>query len=175
MQVLKGKIIELRAMEPADIDLLYDWENDTETWNYSNTYTPFSRFFLEQYVLNSNADIFTDKQLRLMIVNNLRQTIGCIDLFDFDAKNRRVGLGVLVAKPFRMKGYASEALDVTINYAQKVLNLHQLYCNITSDNPGSVRLFTGKGFQKCGTKKHWLLDNQQKWLNEEMYQLIFMQ
>ncbi len=173
MQILKGKITELRAMEPSDIDLLYQWENDTQTWNYSNTYTPFSRFYLEQYVLNSQSDIYIDQQLRLMIGDKTGNTIGCIDLFDFDAKNRRAGIGVLIDNPHRKKGYASDSLDVTINYAQKVLNLHQLFCNITSDNQNSIRLFMGKGFQKCGIKKHWLIDNEKNWINEEMYQLVF--
>jgi len=60
--------IHLRAMEPEDIDLLYRWENDKRIWPVSNTLAPFSRFALEQYVLNSDKDIFVSKEIRLMIV-----------------------------------------------------------------------------------------------------------
>ena len=65
--MLKSKNIELRALEPSDVDLLYQWENNEELWHLSNTVAPFSRFVLEQYVMDSHQDIFTTKQLRLMI------------------------------------------------------------------------------------------------------------
>ena len=65
--MLKNKNIELRAMEPSDVDLLYQWENNEALWHLSNTLAPFSRFVLDQYVMNSHKDIFTSKQLRLMI------------------------------------------------------------------------------------------------------------
>ena len=77
--------IHLRAMEPEDIDLLYRWENDQRIWPVSNTLAPFSRFALEQYVLNSDKDIFVSKEIRLMIVlAETGKAIGTIDLFDFN-------------------------------------------------------------------------------------------
>ncbi len=172
MQPLKGKNLKLRAMEPEDIDILYEWENDPETWTYSNTITPFSRFHLEQYVINSHCDIYTDKQLRLMIVDPEGKTAGCVDLFEFDGKNRRAGIGILIAKDFREKGYASETLDIVIHYARNVLNLHQLFCNISENNKVSLKLFKKKGFIKTGTKKQWII-NDNSWIDESMFQLIF--
>ena len=35
--LLHNDIITLRAMEPQDVDLLYEWENDTDLWTVSNT------------------------------------------------------------------------------------------------------------------------------------------
>ena len=48
--ILKGKRLLLRAVEPSDIDLLYQWENDPLIWKVSNTITPYSRFQIEEYV-----------------------------------------------------------------------------------------------------------------------------
>ena len=67
---LIGENIYLRALEPLDIDVLFDWENDTDNWLVSNTQTPFSRFVLEQYIASAHSDIYTAKQLRLMICDN---------------------------------------------------------------------------------------------------------
>jgi diamine N-acetyltransferase len=172
MKALVGNTLKLRAMEPTDIDLMYEWENDPETWIYSNTQTPFSRFYLEQYIINSHCDIYTEKQLRLMIVNAAGDTAGCIDLFEFDPKNRRAGIGILISKDFRGQGYASETIDILINYCQNILNLHQLYCNIASDNKTSLSLFKKKGFKESGIKKQWLV-SQNEWLDEYFLQLIF--
>ena len=67
---LKAEHIFLRAIEPSDIELIYEWENDIENWIVSNTQTPFSRFVLEQYITSAHEDIYTAKQLRLIICTN---------------------------------------------------------------------------------------------------------
>ena len=168
-----GKSIRLRAPEPADIDILYHWENDPEIWHVSNTIAPYSRFAIEQYVLNAGNDIFTSKQLRLMIVplECGSATAGAVDLFDYEPIHRRAGIGIMIDKAFRGKGYATEALSLILDYCSNILNLHQVYCNISEDNLASIRLFDEAGFRKNGERKDWLLLNG-KWTNEFFYQLF---
>ena len=154
--LLKGEQIYLRALEPNDVNILYKWENETSVWHLSNTVSPFSKYVLEQYVQNSHLDIYTTKQLRLIICDKTEKTIGCIDLFDFDPKNLRAGIGILIAEePEKQKGYATEALKLLVTYCFNVLNLHQLYCNINTDNTISLSLFQKQGFVVTGTKKQW--------------------
>ena len=170
---MTGPVIHLRALEPADLDLLYEWENDPSIWHLGNTLTPFSRFVLEQLLLNAQNDIYTNKQLRLMIDLNAPEdsvsTIGSIDLFDFDPYHHRAGVGILITDTQRRKGYASEALVLLKNYAFTLLDLHQLYCNINIENSNSLALFNKYGFEKCGKKKDWLWHNG-SWHDELMLQ-----
>lgn len=170
------KKIELRAIEPSDINLIYSWENDHEIWKVSNTLVPFSRYLLEQYILTaSNSDIYSAKQLRLMIdlieKGDLRRTIGTLDLFDFDPHNSRAGIGILIDSSERGKGYAKLALQELIHYAFNVLLIHQLYCNISSQNIISLKLFQDLGFQIIGVKKDWLKTNNE-YTDECFLQLI---
>jgi len=154
--MIKGDNILLRAMELRDAELLYQWENDMSIWHLSNTLTPFSKFTLEQYVMNAHQDIYTIKQLRLMIdLADGHETIGSIDLFDFDPSHRRAGIGILILKDFRGKGYASEALDLIINYGFNTLKLHQVFCNIGIGNVESQNLFKKKDFNISAVKKEW--------------------
>lgn len=172
--MLEGKNLILRAIEPADIDFLFEWENDEKLWHLSNTVAPFSRFVLEQYILNSHQDIYTNKQLRLMIdVKNGdgNNPIGSIDLFDFDPINKRAGIGVLITEENRNKGYASEALEMLIEYCFSKLQLHQLYCNILADNKDSLRLFKKQNFDLVGIKKEWIFIDD-VWQDEYLFQLI---
>ncbi|MCK5028700.1 MAG: GNAT family N-acetyltransferase [Bacteroidales bacterium] len=172
MDILKGETTKLRAIEPYDLDIIHKWENDNSIWHLSNTITPFSKNIIKQFIDNSHLDIFQSKQLRLMIEKNNGEVIGTIDLFDYDPLHKRAGIGILIAeKENRGKGYASDALDVLIKYCFSVLQLHQLFCNITDDNSESINLFTKKGFQLIGTKKDWLLFSDGT-KNEYMYQLI---
>jgi diamine N-acetyltransferase len=160
---LGGENILFRALEPTDVDVLYDWENDTENWLVSNTQSPFSRFVLEQYLASAHQDIYSVKQQRFMICSlNDNKPLGTIELFDFDPNHQRAGIGILIAeKSERKKGYASEALDILIQYGFEVLNLRQLYCNITVDNKPSIALFQKHKFEISGNKKQWVRDGKQ--------------
>ena len=82
---MKYQDINLRAVEPEDLELLYTWENDNKYWVISNTVTPFSRYTLKRYIENSHKNIYVNGQLRLMIDHiKSETTIGTIDIFDFD-------------------------------------------------------------------------------------------
>ena len=158
MNILENQSISLRAPEPGDLDLLYIWENNTSVWRISGTMAPFSRNVLKLYLDNAGKDIYEAKQLRLIIqLKSNHRPLGAIDLFDFDPRHHRAGVGILVADPSdRRQGYAREALETLLEYCFGILNLHQLYCNIEAGNEASITLFTKAGFREIGRKKEWL-------------------
>ena len=167
-----GKI-SLRPLEPGDIDLLYQWENNMEIWEISNTRVPYSRYILSEYIKNSARDIYETKQLRLIIEDKQNRAIGAVDLFDFDPFNQRAGVGILIHFPEdRNKGFAFDALQALENYAISSLGVAQLYANIASGNERSIRLFKKAGFVEAGIKKKWLKTTS-GWKDEIMFQKIF--
>lgn len=157
-QMLETKEMRLRALEPNDIDLLYHWENDTSLWGVSSTLTPFSRHMLREYIDASQTDIYAAKQLRLMIEDKIQQkTVGSIDLYDFDAHNRRAGIGIFVAEDFQQKHLATKALGILLTYCKSMLLLHQVYVEVPVGNAASMTLFQHASFTIVGTKKDWIL------------------
>lgn len=171
MVTLKGERIYLRALEPEDLELIYAIENDESVWEVSQTQTPYSRFLIKQYLENCHKDIYEVKQLRLVIVTNDNEAVGFVDLFDFDPKNDKVGLGVLVLNEARGKKYGREALELLIDYVFKNLYVHQIYANVLEDNVISIKLFESLGFLKSGVKKDWILEGNQ-YKSEYLFQLI---
>lgn len=173
MLTLKGESVYLRALEPNDLEFLYEVENNESIWEVSNTQTPYSRFLIKQYLKNAHQDIYEAKQLRLAICKDHNfPAIGLIDLFDFDPKNNRAGVGIMIQnQQDRNSGIGSEALGLLIRYAFRKLNLHQLYANINPENKPSVSLFTTFGFEEIGTKKQWNLV-EGKYKDETLFQLI---
>ena len=169
---LSCDVVNLRAIEPEDIDLLYTWENDPEIWEVSHTLVPYSKYILALYIKNSDKDMYESKQLRLMIDTKDGKTVGAIDLFDFDPYHSRVGIGLLIHnREDRSKGYASSALELVIGYCFKKLNMHQIYANIGTQNRISISLFEKFGFALCGTKKEWNR-TENGWEDELTLQLI---
>jgi diamine N-acetyltransferase len=172
MKTLKGKNIQLRALEPEDLQFLFDTENDESFWEVSHTKAPFSKFLLKQYLENAHLDVFEAKQLRLVIQENLNENpVGMIDLFDFNPQHKRAGIGILIHKEYQQNGFASEALQLLIDYCFTHLNLHQLYANITSDNAKSISLFSKYQFKEIGVKKDWIFSSS-TFKDEVLYQLI---
>jgi diamine N-acetyltransferase len=170
---MKYEKIRLRALEPEDLELLYEWENNNAYWDISNTVSPFSKYTLKRYLKNSHKNIYEIGQLRLMIDHTEDKiSIGTIDIFDFDPFHKRAGLGILIAnEAYRRKGYASMSLTCLTAYCFKTLQLHQLYCNILSNNTESMDLFKKQGFVQTGIKKDWIKTSD-GYLDEFIFQLV---
>jgi len=155
--LLENENIRLRAVEPEDLDRLYAWENNTRLWDVGNTRNPYSRFVLKQYIVDSDKDIYESKQLRLMMVSaQTGETVGTVDLFDFDIHNSRIALGLFVDAAYQGKGYAKESLHLVEEYVFDYLKINQLYCHISEKNTPSIRLFEQEQYYNNGLLKDWI-------------------
>ena len=151
----QNKNIVIRAAEPQDAKLIYDWENNRDIWRVSETYMPYSLYQIEQFLFSN--DLFSTRQIRFIIERkNDNVNIGCIDIYDFDPVHMRAGIGILLQKDFRKQGYANEALELLIDYIFNTLMLKQIYCLIDETNIDSLNLFKKIGFTQCGLRKEWI-------------------
>lgn len=149
--------IYLRAVEPEDLDTMYEMENDPEMWDISSFTVPYSRYVLRQYIEGSQSDMFADKQLRLMIVRREDNcTVGTIDVTDFVPLHSRGAVGIAVHKDYRQEGYATDGLRLLCDYAFGFLCIRQLYAHVAVENEASMHLFASCGFTQCGVLKDWL-------------------
>lgn len=150
--------IKLRAMEPEDLDLLYQIENNMQLWNVSATNVPYSRYLLHDYIAHASGDIYTDKQVRLMIENERQEAIGVVDIVDFDPQHRRAELGLLILDSYRKRGYGEATLARVLDYSLRVLHLHQLYAIVNAEHGSTLRLFQKNSFTADTVLKSWLYD-----------------
>lgn len=157
MKTLENPFIKLRLPEISDLDFFYQTENNPELWEISNTVKPFSKYILSKYIENSNIDIFTSKQIRFIIEQKKdNQILGMIELFDYEPIHLRAGTGIYIIKEAQKKGYAEQAYEIFISYCIEVLRLNQIWCNISSDNRASIKLFEKLGFTFSGKRKQWI-------------------
>ena len=169
---LQGDKIYLRSPEQRDADLMYVWENNTNNWQVSNTIVPYSKFSLEQYLLSAHLDLFTNKQIRLMICTKKHDAVGCIDLFDFDPHHNRAGIGILIDEAQQGNGFADDALLTLIKYCFRILFLNQIYCSIGITNEKSLSLFKKHRFNLIGIRKAWNKISKNEFEDEYLLQLI---
>ena len=148
----------LRPLEAYDADFLYEWENDSSLWMYSDTIAPLSKTLLYDYASNYDADIFKARQLRLIITmkdDPQRLPIGMIDIFDLDARHNRASVGILIIPTYREQGFAREAINLLADYAYKIIGLKSLTAHIPTINKSSISLFASCGFSDVGVLRQW--------------------
>ena len=155
--LLENDILKLRAVEPEDLERLYAWENNPLLWTVGNTRQPYSNYLIKQYIANSDKNIYETHQLRLMILSKkTNETVGTVDLFDFDMHNSRIALGLYVDPKFQGHGFAKEALHLTEDYIFNFLKINQLYCHIAETNIASRTMFEKEKYETNGILKNWI-------------------
>ena len=146
-------------------------------WADSDTHNPLSRHDLHQYIENTTGDIYRDGQLRLIIEDSqlsnnrsskcetrtlnsqlLTKIVGCIDLFDFDARNRKAAIGMYIAPDARGKGVGKQAVQLLEDYAFGFLNLRMLYAIISVHNTACSHIYEQMGYSPSSLLKDWILE-----------------
>jgi len=157
-EIKLGKV-GLRALEPEDLDMLYSIENDRKLWYVGTANVPYSRYLLHDYIANATGDIYTDKQVR-MVITLSGKAVGLVDLFDFSPQHLRAEVGIAVLADYQGNGCAAEALQQLIDYARTTLHLHQLYALVAASNEKALSLFSKAGFLSSNVLNDWLFDGQ---------------
>lgn len=145
MVFIEGDRVVLRSVDCSDIDTLLLWENSIDEPLYGVYEEQYTREDVAQFVEKQQRySIAETEQLRLMICSHEGERLGCIDLTEYDGKKAFVSI-LIVGSYNRRKGFAENALRLTINYA-KSLGLQNLYACIMHENKPSISLFTKVGF-----------------------------
>ena len=163
-------MIKLRKIEPTDLPYLYQWENDAEAWADGANHNPLSQQDLRAYIESTTGDVYRDGQLRLIIEESSNPltsnpltsnplTLGCIDLFDFDPRNRRAAIGMYIAPEYRGKGVGKDALRQLEEYAFGHLNLRVLYAVISTKNIACTALYRNAGYSPSSPLPNWTLES----------------
>lgn len=153
-------IVKLRAIEPEDLNVMYSIENDRSLWNVGITNVPYSKQAILNYISNSLSDIYTDRQVRMMVENENGGIVGIVDIVNFDPAHLRAEIGIVICSDFRGKGYGRAVLEAVADYAGRVLHLHQLYAIVDVNNERSLRMFACCGYEKASCLKEWLYDGK---------------
>ena len=123
----------------------------------SDTVAPYSREALWQYLETNTGDIYSQRQLRLIITLASDGTpIGTIDFLNFDPFNNRAELGLFIANEYRGKGLGRQALERLTAYARDHIGLRQLYVYIALDNKVCLNLFKSFGYRHAGVLQAWV-------------------
>ena len=95
--------------------------------------------------------------MRQIVENAAGETVGVIDLCNFEPRHLRAEVGIIIQNDCRGKGYAAAAMHWLIDYSRRILHLHKLYAVVDSDNTRCLQLFSQLGFVHNAVLKDWLM------------------
>ena len=121
------KNVTLRRPKLLDLDQLLLWENNLDNSLFSDNPIFYTAEQIEEF-LNSDQDIFLDRQIRF-IIDSSGFPVGCVDLFKYDMVNSRAGVGIFIDEKFRNMGIATKALSQLKSICIKII-LFQIYTSI---------------------------------------------
>lgn len=144
----------LRALEPEDLELLYNIENDPEMWDVGCEATPYSHHALRQHIRLMGASLEESGELRLVIENE-GEAVGLIDLTHYDARAQRAEVSIALLRSRRGLGLGQQALSQLEAYVRRFTHLHQLYALVPLHNEPSMQLFGRAEYQHVFDISDW--------------------
>lgn len=147
--------MNLRALEPEDLNMVYEIENDPSMWEVGNPAAPYSKYALRQYLAEEPTDIIIRGSLRLVIETDEGKGVGLMDILNYSPTDRSAEIGIAIRKECRGCGLGLQALARVEAYCRDILNLCQLYARVGAGNHASKKLFKDAGFETVATLPRW--------------------
>lgn len=160
--ILTTARLTLRPMTMMDATDLFAVFSDPAVVRYWSA-EPWTSIAFAESAIARALDAYRDQsEVRFGI--ELAETgalIGTVNLHHFFPQNRRCELGYALGSPYWGKGYATEALEVALDYGFHELRLNRVEADIDPRNGASAAVLERMGFRKEGyMPERWFVHGQ---------------
>lgn len=147
---LTGKKLRLRAITLDDLDAIKEWINDPEVTRgllvgrYPMTDETERQWIEDKMKATSSETLFT-------IETKSGDYVGGISLFKIHPVEHHAELGIVIGDKSKWsRGYATEAMELIIEYGFNQLNLNMIYLGVVAFNKRAAALYKRVGFVEEG-------------------------
>jgi RimJ/RimL family protein N-acetyltransferase len=170
--MLMGEKVNLRALEPADLDSIMQWVNDREVTKWLAGFVwPVSRKSEEEWLARATkADNPNDRVLVVEAKDGVY--IGQVGLHQIDYTSGVAELGIVLGrKDYWGKGYGTDAIRTLLRFAFSQLRLRKIILKYQGANERGRKCYSRIGFKEVGClKAHQLIDGE---FQDMVYMEIF--
>jgi len=147
MRILETERLLLKPVEFEDIEYLLNLRWDQEVMQYL-IHDPISLKNQQNWFNNLKSNnvalsIFAKKNEELQI-------IGTTGLYEISTRHQRGILRIRLDSSSQGKGYATEAINLVLNYGFNTLNLNKITSDSFVDNKAIINLIIKLGFKQEG-------------------------
>jgi RimJ/RimL family protein N-acetyltransferase len=142
VDMLKGEKINIRALEPDDLKLIKDWNND-----------PAFKGRFEQIECNSLEELKTwyhsEKDSRWYLVE--KKDGEAVGQIMYKIKADYYTVGYIIHHEHRNKGYGTEAIKIMVDFLFLSTPTERVEAQASPDNVASIKVLEKTGFKYEGT------------------------
>ncbi len=151
--LLEGKLVRLRAREPEDEPLLFQWFNDPEVTQYLTLRYPLSHAQEAEFIAKSATISYDHASFGVETIAEKR-LIGGVGLEHVSPENRGAVLGIAIGdKQFWDGGFGTDAMRVLCRFGFAMMNLHRIELEVFAENARAVHVYEKVGFRIEGTRR----------------------
>ncbi|MGH2448310.1 MAG: GNAT family N-acetyltransferase [Chloroflexota bacterium] len=152
--MLQGTLVDLRAVEPSDYQLLWRWLNDpavTVFWG-----VPGNTVSLPEVARREEEQAGRSNSRKYIIQTKNATPIGQIDYYDLDWQARSAWTSIMIGDPeYWGGGFGTDAMRTLVGYLFHQLDLHRVSLTVHASNTRAQRSYEKSGFVKEGTLRQW--------------------
>ncbi|MBB5139178.1 RimJ/RimL family protein N-acetyltransferase [Thermocatellispora tengchongensis] len=148
-----GDLVRLRAIEPWDSPLIYDWLNDAEVTRWMTGTHPLSLMHIEQRAASRPRNSYERMQLGIVALET-DELIGVGALLDAEPETGDAELSLYIGdRSCWGRGYATDALRVLCSYGFDEMRLHRISLWVVAENTAAIRVYEKVGFVREGVRR----------------------
>ncbi len=145
---LEGRLVRLRAREPADEPLAHEFFNDPEVTEFLTIRYPVSHR-QEREILDRPVD-YTNADFAIETLEDRRYIGGC-SLHVIAPELRRAELGIVLGDKARWDGgYGTDTMRTLCRFGFEEMNLHRIELWVFEENVRARHVYEKLGFQQEG-------------------------
>jgi len=160
---IKGRLIQLRPLQRADLAHLHRWLNDPDVmqyWDGRDHPATFDR--VEARFRKSIEGTDREAQRYMIEAMDRARTIGMVQHGRVHARARHAQVDLLIGEPeFRDAGYGTDAMRTMASHLFESLRVHRVWLTLRASNVRAMKGAEKVGFVREGVlREHDMLEGQ---------------
>lgn len=153
--MLIGEKVDLRAVEPADFELLWQWLNNPEVMRYWGR--PGNTESMPEVARREQEQASRGNSRKYIVQTKDGRPIGQIDYYDLDWQARSAWVSIMIGDQNHWGGgYGSDAMRTLLRYLFRELALHRVTLTAHENNVRAIRSYEKNGFVREGVLRDWM-------------------
>ena len=173
MEIIKGKRVYLRPLAKKDAKALAKLANDRSISRWTMVPRPYGLKDALDFIKKTQKKIRKKEAFELgMFLKKTNEFMGMCSIININKKNKAAEIGYWIGKPFRNKGYTTEAAKLMIDYGFKKLRLYRIQTSHAAGNKASGRVINKLGFKFEGLLRKHVVSGLGKRLDSVTYSIL---
>ena len=170
--MLKGKNVNLTAVEKSDLQQLKEWRNNLD---FRKNFREYREINDEMQNIWFNKFVIEDKNTIMFSIRDAanNELLGCCGLCYINWVNRNADLSFYIGKDnlYADDIYAKDAVNVLINYGFNELGLNKIWTEIYEFDSKKINFLQNYGFKKDGQlRENYFYDG--KWWDSFIFSIL---